>query len=195
MENGKLCRGFRLLLALSTRANFMCLIYGDGKVCLKLIHNVASILQPARPARTTTRATTTRRRKTTTTTLPPTTTTMPPTTTPTTTVPPTTTPTTTVPPTTTPIPTTTPMPTPLNCAEVAQRGETVSGSFLIDPMQNGNAFRAHCELPKGTWSFSSPSSSSFSSFSSFISSSSSSLDTIFITQKEPHLALGIVYVK
>eukprot|EP00057_Strongylocentrotus_purpuratus_P002502 XP_003724647.1 PREDICTED: uncharacterized protein LOC100889171 isoform X3 [Strongylocentrotus purpuratus] len=98
--------------------------------------------KPARPARTTTtRATTTRRRKTTTT-LPPTTTTMPPTTTPTTTVPP----------TTTPIPTTTPMPTPLNCAEVAQRGETVSGSFLIDPMQNGNSFRAHCELPKGVTS-------------------------------------------
>nr|XP_054754879.1 uncharacterized protein LOC129260903 isoform X2 [Lytechinus pictus] len=91
-----------------------------------------------RPVRkTTTRATTTRR---TTTTQPPTTTTMP-----------TTTPTTTMPPTTT-IPTTTPMPTPLNCKEVAARGETVSGWYLIDPMQRGNPFTVYCELPKGVTS-------------------------------------------
>ncbi|XP_041461284.1 uncharacterized protein LOC121412549 isoform X2 [Lytechinus variegatus] len=91
-----------------------------------------------RPIRkTTTRAPTTRR---TTTTQPPTTTTMP-----------TTTPTTTMPPTTT-IPTTTPMPTPLNCKEVAARGETVSGWYLIDPMQRGNPFTVYCELPKGVTS-------------------------------------------
>nr|XP_054754878.1 uncharacterized protein LOC129260903 isoform X1 [Lytechinus pictus] len=94
--------------------------------------------EPTEPVRkTTTRATTTRR---TTTTQPPTTTTMP-----------TTTPTTTMPPTTT-IPTTTPMPTPLNCKEVAARGETVSGWYLIDPMQRGNPFTVYCELPKGVTS-------------------------------------------
>ncbi|XP_041461290.1 contactin-associated protein-like 2 isoform X3 [Lytechinus variegatus] len=94
--------------------------------------------EPTEPIRkTTTRAPTTRR---TTTTQPPTTTTMP-----------TTTPTTTMPPTTT-IPTTTPMPTPLNCKEVAARGETVSGWYLIDPMQRGNPFTVYCELPKGVTS-------------------------------------------
>lgn len=85
----------------------------------------------------TTRRTTTRR--TTTTTLPPTTTTMP------TTIP-TTTPTTTQP------PTTTPMPTPATCAELAQRGETVSGTYLIDPTRSGNAFYVECELPEGVTS-------------------------------------------